>query len=214
MPWADRVDAILVAGLPGQEGGHAVAAALLGTQEPTGRLVTSWPAEDGGTPAWSVTPTAGVLSYGEGLFIGHRGHFAGRAPAPAFWFGAGLGYGSWEYSGARLDTAGHAPAVTVSLRNTSDRPSREVVQVYFDPVDPTQPVRLVGWAAADVAAGGTAEVAVACDARMWRRWDAEAGRWDRMPDSGELLVARGLGDIRLRVPVGDEDGSAVTENQR
>ena len=49
MPWADSVDAILVVGLPGQEGGRAVAAALLGEQEPSGRLVTSWPAADGAT---------------------------------------------------------------------------------------------------------------------------------------------------------------------
>ncbi|HEX8580697.1 MAG TPA: glycoside hydrolase family 3 C-terminal domain-containing protein, partial [Acidimicrobiales bacterium] len=56
MPWLADVDAVLVAGLPGQEGGAAVAAALLGTQEPAGRLVTTWPAADGATPAWSVTP--------------------------------------------------------------------------------------------------------------------------------------------------------------
>ena len=34
MPWHDEVDAVLWAGLPGQEGGHAVAAALLGDIEP------------------------------------------------------------------------------------------------------------------------------------------------------------------------------------
>ena len=43
MPWRDEVDAILWAGLPGQEGGHAVAAALLGDIEPAGRLVTPVP---------------------------------------------------------------------------------------------------------------------------------------------------------------------------
>ena len=121
MPWADRVDAILVAGLPGQEGGHAVAAALLGTIEPSGRLVTSWPVADGATPAWSVTPVDGVLTYAEGAFVGYRGHAAGRAPAPRFWFGAGLGYGSWEYLGCHGDRRRRdAPVVAVSLRNTGE----------------------------------------------------------------------------------------------
>jgi beta-glucosidase len=199
MPWSEEVDAILIAGLPGQEGGHAVAEALLGHLEPAGRLVTTWPGADGLTPAWSVTPDDGVLSYREGTFIGHRGHAAGRAPAPAFWFGAGLGYGAWEYLDARLDASGEAPAVTVTLRNTADRASREVIQVYLTPAEPDQPVRLTGWAAAQVDAGGTADVTVHCDARMWRRWDTGAQRWDRLADGGELLIARGLGDIRLRL---------------
>jgi beta-glucosidase len=198
MPWADDVAAIVVAGLPGQEGGAAVAAALLGTQEPAGRLVTTWPAADGATPAWAVTPVDGVLSYAEGSFVGHRGHAAGRAPEPAFWFGAGLGYGSWEYTDAGVDATGEAPLVTVCLHNTSGRSAREVVQVYLSPADPTQPVRLVGWAAADVAAGETAEVAVACDARALRRWSDDG--WQPV-GGGELLVARGLGDVRLRLPL-------------
>ena len=196
MPWADQVDAILVAGLPGQEGGHAVADVLLGRREPSGRLVTSWPVADGATPAWSITPVDGALRYEEGTFIGYRGHAAGLAPDPHFWFGHGLGYGSWDYLGARTEDA----SVTVTLRNTSPQASREVVQVYLAPADAGQPVRLVGWAAADVPAGDTAEVVVRCDERMWRRWDAEAGRWSRL-DGGELLVARGLGDVRLRLPV-------------
>ena len=101
MPWADQVDAIVWAGLPGQEGGHAVAAALLGEIEPAGRLVTTFPAADGAAPAWEVVPTDGTLRYDEGTAIGYRGHFAGQAPAPAFWLGHGLGYATWEYSGAR-----------------------------------------------------------------------------------------------------------------
>lgn len=40
MPWLDEVDGVLWVGLPGQEGGHAVAATLLGDIEPAGRLVT------------------------------------------------------------------------------------------------------------------------------------------------------------------------------
>jgi beta-glucosidase len=45
-------------------------------------------------------------------------------------------------------------------------------------------------------------VTVAGDPRMWRCWDAAAACWSRLSGTGELLVARGLGDVRLRIPVG------------
>ncbi|MEV4621414.1 glycoside hydrolase family 3 C-terminal domain-containing protein [Asanoa sp. NPDC049573] len=189
MPWRDEVDAILWAGLPGQEGGHAVVAALTGEIEPAGRLVTSFPAADGQSPAWSVSPVDGKLPYTEGTFIGYRGHHAGRAPEPAFWFGHGLGYTTWSYSDVRWSGG----AVSVTVTNTGERPSREVVQVYFAPAAPEQPVRLVGWAAAEAAPGQAVPVTVHCDARLWRRWDGTG--WTTLT-GGNLLVARGLGDVR------------------
>ena len=204
MPWIDEVDAVLWAGLPGQEGGHAVAAALLGDIEPAGRLVTTFPAADGQAPAWNVSPVDGELRYAEGTFIGHRGHYAGLAPAPAFWFGHGLGYSSWEYSAAALVSSAPAaaPAVAVSVTNTGARPSREVAQLYFQPEEAGQPVRLVGWRAATVAPGETAGLEIPVDQRLLRRWDPAAGRWDQLAGRGQLLVARGLGDIRAVIDVG------------
>ena len=203
MPWADEVDAILVAGLPGQEGGHAIADALLGVREPAGRLVTSYPTADGEAPAWQVVPTDLRLEYTDGTFVGYRGYQAGHAKAPAWWFGHGLGYGAWDYPSAQVaGTSGDgAPQVEVTVRNTSQRDSREVVQVYFQPAEADQPVRLVGWSAVEVPPGDSAIVTVDCDARLWRRWDTEASRWARLSDGGELLVARGLGDIRHRLPL-------------
>ncbi|WP_097322106.1 beta-glucosidase [Paractinoplanes atraurantiacus] len=198
MPWLSRVDAVLWAGLPGQEGGHAVAAALLGDIEPAGRLVTSFPAADGASPAWSVTPVDGELRYDEGTFIGYRGYHAGRAPSPAFWLGHGLGYATWEYSDVRL-VLGDAPSVTATVKNTGTRPSREVVQVYLRPVEPDEPVRLVGWESVTVAPGESARVTVHTDRRLWRKWNTQAASWDRLADGGEFLVARGLGDIRATV---------------
>ncbi|WP_226346657.1 glycoside hydrolase family 3 protein [Agilicoccus flavus] len=234
MPWRDEVDAIVVAGLPGQEGGDAVAAALTGEIEPAGRLVTSFPAADGASPAWDVEPTDGRLVYAEGPFVGYRGYAAGRADPPAFWFGEGLGYGSWEYGEAELaeghgeaelaegdreaklagsdgeaelaegrgesDAGVAGPRVRVPVTNSSERDSREVVQVYWEPSEADQPTRLVGWADAVVPAGDTATVEVTCDPRMWRRWDVRAGAWTTL-GGGTLLVARGLGDVRARLPM-------------
>ena len=122
MPWLARVDAVLWAGLPGQEGGHAVAAALLGDIEPAGRLVTTFPAADGGDAGlvghpgrrrpWSTTRARSSAT---------AGHYAGRAPEPAFWFGPrprATAPGSTR--DARL-VAGDSPAVTVTVTNTGDR---------------------------------------------------------------------------------------------
>ncbi|MGK5681809.1 beta-glucosidase family protein [Actinoplanes sp. URMC 104] len=199
MPWLPRVDAVLLAGLPGQEGGHAVAAALLGDIEPAGRLVTTFPAADGASPAWSVTPVDGRLAYAEGRFVGYRGHHAGRAPAPAFWLGHGLGYGEWQYSDVRLVT-GDAPSITVTVSNVGRRESREVVQVYLRPVEREEPVRLVGWTSVTVEPGRSARVTVHTDRRLWRKWDAASHSWSgRLADGGQFLVARGLGDIRATV---------------
>jgi beta-glucosidase len=208
MPWLDQVDAVLWAGIPGQEAGHAVAAALLNEIEPSGRLVASFPSADGASPAWEVTPTHGVLEYSEGPYVGYRGHAAGRAPAPAFWFGHGLGYGSWDYGDARAK-AGPSRAVTVSvdITNTSLLDSREVVQVYLEPQEPDQPVRLVGWTPVEVAAGARAGVTVNCDERMWRTWDVPSHSWRRL-DGGELVVARGLGDVRCRLPAPARENEA------
>jgi beta-glucosidase len=141
-----------------------------------------------------VTPVDGRLVYEEGPFIGYRGHDAGRSPTPAFWFGHGLGYSTWRYSDARLLAGSDRPGVAVTVTNTGERASREVVQVYLRPADPRQPVRLAGWRAVDVAPGESARVEVATDPRMWRRWDA--GTWDMLPVAGQLLLARGLGDVR------------------
>jgi beta-glucosidase len=200
-PWADAVDAVVVVGLPGQEGGHAVADALLGVREPAGRLVTSYPAADRDAPAWDVEPTDLALEYTDGTFIGYRGFAASHAKPPAWWFGHGLGYATWDYDAAQVTGTGAsgAPRVQVTVRNTGERGSREVVQVYLQPTEVDEPVRLVGWAAAEVAAGDSATVTVECDARLWRQWDEQAGTWSSLGDGGELLVARGLGDIRHRL---------------
>jgi beta-glucosidase len=189
---------VLCVGLPGQEGGHAVADVLLGKTEPTGRLVTTFPVADGDGPAWNVTPRDGALDYAEGTRVGYRGWY-GSDVEPAFWFGAGLGWGVWDYRTAEPQRSSDGGSLAVVLANTADRPSREVVQVYWQP-EGSAPVRLVGYAIADeMLPGEERRVAVACDLRAFRLWDEAASGWT-MPPGGTFLVARGLGDIRLKVP--------------
>ncbi|MDN5724311.1 MAG: glycoside hydrolase family 3 C-terminal domain-containing protein [Propionibacteriales bacterium] len=201
MPWRDHVDAIVVAGLPGQEAGAAITAALLGKVEPAGRLVTTWPMADVESAAWTVTPDAdGSVVYAEGTFVGHRAHHAELQPAPAFWFGHGLGYSTWSYENAHLVEA-DSPTVRLDLTNTGGRDSTEIVQLYLDPTDSSQPVRLVGWTVVHLAAGEARNVTVAADPIMLRTWQ---DGWVPLPLEGRLLVARGLGDLRASLVLGHQ----------
>ncbi len=193
MPWLDEVDAVLWAGLPGQEAGAAIADALFGVAEPSGRLVTTFPRHDGEGPAWSTAPTDGVLTYAEGVGAGYRG-WDQRGEEPLFWFGAGLGYGAWMYHRASL--SGDHRSLEVEVENVGERASREVVQVYLRPAGDV--VRLIGWGAASIEPGVRETVTVRLDPRAMRRWEEAAHGWGPILD-GHLLVARGLGDVRLEL---------------
>ncbi|PPF87574.1 family 3 glycosyl hydrolase [Pseudoclavibacter sp. RFBJ3] len=199
MPWLRDVDAVLFTGLPGQEAGDAVAAALLGDVLPEGRLVTTFPGPHQHGPAWNTTPRRGILEYAEGTSIGYRGWFD-RGEEPAFWFGHGLGLTTWHYSRAvvaRSNVEG-VLEVEVDIANTGCCAGQETVQVYFEPDRPDEPVRLIGWGQASIGAGESITVRVVCDPRLQRSWDTENQTWVPLQD-GVFLIGRSLGDVRVRI---------------
>ncbi|CAM00607.1 beta-glucosidase [Saccharopolyspora erythraea NRRL 2338] len=183
MPWVRDVPAVLWTWFGSQEYGDALADVLLGVAEPGGRLPTTLPTTtaDVPVPLPRVQPMDGKLHYSEGTLIGYRAYLA-RDSRPAFHFGHGLGYTSWEY----VDAAAVPGAVRVTVRNCGERAGREVVQVYA--ASHGRPPWLAGFRVVDVEAGQEAEVDVAV----------------RIPDgSGEhrLLTGRSSGDIRLTIVV-------------
>ncbi|MGW8060749.1 beta-glucosidase [Streptomyces ziwulingensis] len=198
LPWREDVAAVLLSWFPGQEGGAALADVLTGTHEPGGRLPTTWGAL-ADAPVTRVTPTDGALAYEEDLFIGYRAwDRAGRTPA--YPFGHGLGYTDWTYESADVD----GTAVTVRLRNTGDRPGREVVQLYLAPTtrDTTRPARrLAGFAGAEAAPGERVEVTVELPRRAFEFWDEATGAWACVKGSYELRIGRSITDRRITATI-------------
>jgi beta-glucosidase len=203
MPWRDDVPATLLVWFPGQECGHALADVLLGDAEPGGRLPTTWPAgEDDPLP--TTRPTGGALHYGEGLHIGHRAYDRAGAQ-PAFWFGHGLGYTTWEPLALQAPatvTAGDEVVVRVRARNTGARAGRAVVQLYLSrPVGEVErPARwLAGFAALDAAAGEEREVEVAIAGRAFAHWDVERAAWATEP--GAFALEAGWSSAEVDLPL-------------
>jgi beta-glucosidase len=205
LPWADEVAAIVLAWFPGQEFGNALADVLLGLAEPGGRLPTTWPSSEDGLP--STQPVDGVLTYHEGLFIGHRGHDRdGRMPL--YPFGHGLGYTTWEY--AAIDAQDGA-SVTVRLRNSGTRRGKEVVQVYAsrDGGDVERPVRwLVGFATVEADPGEAVTATVTVPPRAFQHWDEEAGRWAVEPGTFRLAAGRSSAAQPVSTEITIEEGRA------
>ncbi|GGT13501.1 beta-glucosidase [Streptomyces atratus] len=199
LPWRDEVAAVLLGWFPGQEAGHALADVLLGAEEPGGRLPTTWPVALADVPVSSTTPTGGELHYEEGVFVGYRA-WEKAGTTPAYPFGHGLGYTTWEYESlvAGPDTA------TVRLRNTGIRPGAETVQLYLAPREDTaeRPVRwLAGFARIEAAPGESAEAVIPLERRAYEIWDETAYDWTLVPGTYEVQAARSLGDVRLTAAV-------------
>lgn len=187
MPWREEVAAILVSWFPGMELGHAVADVLLGAEEPGGRLPTTWPTDLAGAPVVDTTPSEGVLTYEEGLHIGHRAHLR-DGTRPAYWFGQGLGYTTWEH----LSVTGTASSVVVTVRNSGRRRGKEVLQVYAarpDSAIDRPALVLAGFAVVHADAGEEVDVEVVLDRRTLRHWDVDQRRWGVEP--GPLVLRAG-----------------------
>jgi beta-glucosidase len=215
LPWIDEVPAVLVAWFPGQEFGNALADVLLGDREPGGRLPMVWPAaEHGHLP--STRPVDGRLVYEESIHVGNCAYDR-AGTRPAFPFGHGLGYTTWDYldvtAPPRLDPDGTA-VVTVRVRNTGTRPGREVVQVYASRPDSTieRPTRwLAGFATASAGPGQEVTVDVTIPARGLAHWDVGSHAWTIEQGSFHLSVGGSYSDQRLTTEI---TVAATTQNRR
>jgi beta-glucosidase len=146
--WRSLVDGILLAWQPGQEAGHAIVDVLSGKVNPSGKLVTTFPAtyddvasaktfpgrELVGKPPLAHGPFAGKPAeavYEEGIYVGYR-YYNTFGVKPAYEFGYGLSYTSFAYGEITLSSFGSGSStVSVIVKNTGRVPGREVVQFYI-----------------------------------------------------------------------------------
>ncbi len=135
--WRDYPDAILLAWLPGQEGGHAVADIITGAVNPSGKLPDSFPMKYEDVPSSNTFPGKPIEEpinsfYTEGIYVGYRYYNSFNVPT-AYEFGYGLSYTTFDYSDLKLSSTSFSSKIKVSVtvKNTGKAAGKEVVQLYL-----------------------------------------------------------------------------------
>jgi len=120
-----KAEAIIEAFNPGMQGGRAIAEAIFGLLNPSGKLSISIPLHVGQQPVY-YNQVRGQ----------HGTRYADLTQEPAFSFGFGLGYSRFEYGKPKLaeDRLGREGTLrlSVSLRNAGKVRGTEVVQLYVE----------------------------------------------------------------------------------
>jgi beta-glucosidase len=188
--WREKVPAILMAWYPGMEGGHALADILLGKVNPSAKLPCTFPRSEEQLPFFDKHAKSIEYGYLHGYrLIDKEGH------EPAFPFGFGLSYTTFEYNDLRLDReqigADGKVQVSVDVANTGGVAGEEVVQLYvgYERSRVERPVReLEGFAKVHLEPGETRRVAFALAARQLAYYHEQRARWVTEPITYRVFV--------------------------
>lgn len=130
------VPAILDVWFAGSEAGLAIADALFGDVNPSGKLTMTFPRNVGQIPIYYNHKNTGrPLGNKEGKFEKFRTNYLDERNEPLFPFGYGLSYTTFAYSNVKLSSAQIKPneklKITVDVANTGNYDGAEVVQLYI-----------------------------------------------------------------------------------
>jgi beta-glucosidase len=152
--WCKIPDAVLLAWLPGQEGGNSVVDVLSGKVNPSGKLAVTFPMSYSDAASAKNFPgvaeksdkedkaadlsgfsfmrrTPWEILYEDDIYVGYRYYNTFKVPV-AYEFGFGLSYTDFKYSNLKLSLADFKGQLTaqVDVKNTGKVAGREVVQLY------------------------------------------------------------------------------------
>jgi beta-glucosidase len=206
--WLVKVPAFLQTYYPGQEGGTAIAEALLGKLNPEGKLPVTFDRtfQDDPTYAnyYSKKEADGLphVHYAEKLMVGYR-YWTTTGKQPLYPFGYGLSYTTFAFSHLQVQPTvriGQNVAVSFDVTNTGHLAGAEVAQLYVSEPDAAvaRPEReLKGFAKVRLAAGATQHVTLMLNPRSFSYWDVDSHNWKM--DTGKFILR--VGDSSESTPL-------------
>ena len=182
--------------LGGQAGAGAMADALLGKVNPSGKLNETWPHKLENNPSYHYFPSKErTAEYREGLFVGYR-YYDTVSMSVRYPFGYGLSYTSFEYSNLEIN----GNDVSFTLTNTGSCDGSEVAQLYVGCKNSkiSRPKKeLKGFKKVALKAGESKKVTITLDDKAFRYFDVNTNAWEIEDADYEICVAASVSDVKL-----------------
>ncbi|KAJ5146247.1 uncharacterized protein N7515_000811 [Penicillium bovifimosum] len=210
MPWVHKAKSLVQAWFGGNELGNGIADVLYGDVNPSAKLPLTFPVRLQDNPSYlNFRSERGRVLYGEDIYVGYR-YYEKSDVAPAFAFGHGLSYTSFERTDLHVDTvpeqakyaeSGEPVTVSVTVANTGEVAGAEIVQMWVLPpmTDVGRPVReLKAFKKVFLQPGERKTVELVVEKKLatsW--WDEEREQWISEKGLYKVLVT-GTGDEELR----------------
>lgn len=222
--WNEAPDAILCAWQAGQEGGNSVTDVLSGKAYPSGKLTMTFPVsylDHASSANFPIDIESDMLivkgnkgpkhelrnvdytAYEEDIYVGYR-YFDSFDKPVVYPFGYGLSYTTFEYSDPKIKADNGHYTVDVTVRNSGNRPGKEIVQLYVaapDSKNANKPVKeLKAFAKTrELAPGESQTLSMAVDAADLAWYDENRSAW--IVDAGvyDFLVGASSRDIKAKL---------------
>jgi len=189
--WIDKVDALLEAFYPGEQGAKAIAEALFGDVNPGGRLPFSWARHAGQLPIYyNFKPSGRGYAYND------------DDGKPMFPFGFGLSYTTFGYSDLQMPgkvEKNETVKVSVTVKNTRKVQGDEVVQLYIhdELASVVRPLReLKAFKRVSLAPGESRQIVLELPYRSFGLWNRDL-RFVVESGSFKVIIGRNADDMQL-----------------
>ena len=197
----ENVPAILDVWFAGSEAGDAIADALLGKVNPSGKLSMSFPQNVGQIPLYYNHKNTGRPLTGK-WFSKFQSNYIDVSNEPLYPFGFGLSYTNFEYGAMQLSSnqlkGNQKLKVTIPIKNTGNYAGKEVVQLYIrDEVGTiTRPVKeLKGFEKIELAAGATKEVVFEITPELLKFYNSDL-KFDWESGDFQIMVGPNSRDVK------------------
>ena len=209
--YEEDIDALLCIFIPGMEGGHVVADALVGNVNPSGKLPITFPKTYRDVPSCGNFPGRNnEVWYGEGIFVGYR-YYDFRNVEPRYPFGFGLSYTSFEIRDIYVnkntlnkDDAKDAITLTLTIKNIGKMAGKEVIQLYIGekaPVLVKPPKELKDFIKVELLPGEEKQLTFTITANELSSFDEVTDSWQVQPDEYTLSIGTSSRHIVKSIPI-------------
>ena len=202
LTWEDaNVPAILDVWFAGSEAGDAIADALLGKVNPSGKLSMSFPQNVGQIPLYYNHKNTGRPL--NKWFSKFQSNYIDVSNEPLYPFGYGLSYTKFEYSDFTLSATqlkgNQKLMATVTVKNTGALTGKEVVQLYIRDLvgSATRPVQeLKGFQKMELAAGETKKVSFEITPELLKFYNTDL-KFDWESGDFNVMVGPNSRDVKM-----------------